>query len=66
MANHNAVHGVQKVFEDEYEYTCLIEIDKELPLTLSITGKGLLPQIQISKTNFQFGECAVNLNRDIK
>ena len=66
MCNQNAIHGIKKHFEDDYAYTCVIEMENDAPLTFGITGKGLLPQIQLSQTNFQFGECPVNLNRDIK
>ena len=27
ICNHNAIHGPKKIFEEEYEYTCIIEMD---------------------------------------
>jgi hypothetical protein len=44
LSNHNATHPQnQKEYEEEYEYSAIVEVQTDKPIVLNIIGKGILP-----------------------
>jgi len=67
IANYNAIHHDNKrLSEEEFDYTTYIEVDDNKPIIVNVMGRLHLPNFDITQTVFNFGECPVNENRDIK